>query len=116
MQQVNTRPKTAVYSTTGNKRARRAVELLRYYCLLHDLNCVFYLDKGMPKPDKPSAWQRLLNDVSTSKIDGVITWMPAPDMPQFCASYNTKFAEVDIYGWFASLRTPKDDTLELHIG
>jgi hypothetical protein len=82
---------------------------------LHDLHCVFYLDKGIPKPDKSSAWQRLLDDVRAGKFDGVITWMQAPDMQQFCDSYNTKFAELDIFGWFQSLRTPKDDTLELHI-
>jgi len=82
---------------------------------LNDLHCVFYLDKKIPKPDELSAWQRLLDDVSTGKFDAVMTWLSVPDMQQFCEGYNTRFVELDIFGWFQAMRAAKDDILRIDI-
>lgn len=114
VQPVDTKPKTAVYSTLHNKKDKRAVELLRLFCLFHNLNCVFYLDKRIPKPDAPSQWQNLLDDVTNGKLETVMTWLSAPDMQQFCEGYNTRFVELDIFDWFKAMRTSKADTVPLY--
>lgn len=109
-----TKPKTAVYSTLHNKRDKRAVELLRIFCLFNDLHCVFYLDKKIPKPDEASAWKQLLDDVTNGKFETVMTWLSAPDMQRFCEGYNTKFVELDIFDWFQTMRTSKADNTRLY--
>ena len=108
---IDERPKTAVYSTTGSQRDRRAVELLRAFCALYSLRCVFYLDRKMPQEGQSNAWSRLLQDISEGKFDGVITWMQSPEMEQFCAEHGTKYLELDPFDWFQTMRAARVNIL-----
>lgn len=104
---VDRRPRTAVYSLLHSRKDHRAVELLRAFCAIHGLRCVFYLDKKIPKEGQPSAWQLLLEDVSDGRFEGVITWLQLERMEQFCEEHSTKYLEVDIFDWFQAMRAAK---------
>lgn len=108
---IDERPRTAVYSLLHSRRDHRAVILLHAFCAINGLRCLFYLDDKLPKEGQPSAWQRLLDDVSQGKFIGVITWLQSPEMEQFCQEHSTKFVEVDIFDWFRAMRMAKVDIL-----
>jgi hypothetical protein len=110
MSTIDKRPLVAVYSTCNTKRDKRAIELLRAFCVISELRCTFFLDKKMPKAEHPPAWGKLCEEISQGRYQVVLTWMDldAALMEQWCAQFGATFQKVDIFEWFRAMRTKVD--------
>ena len=114
MDKIDKRPRTGVYSTNGNRRGRRAIELLYVFCAVSGLHAFFYIDRRLLKEDEPSEWQRLLRDIAEGKLDVVITWLESPEMSAYCQQYGVRFEVVDPWTWYRAM-TSKADTVKIEL-
>jgi hypothetical protein len=89
------RPRVGVYGIVRSEQDSLAQSLAVGFAFDNGWYPIEYVDKVMPRDNEPNAWSRLMGDISSGQLYGVIVRWHIKGLLDYCEQHNTKLCVLD---------------------